>query len=62
MMFQNRVEGTYTWYTPEGMTAAEIMQIPTAKNFFPDEKSAQWYIDKMAEQKKEHQAKGIATE
>ncbi|KAJ3532458.1 hypothetical protein NMY22_g3508 [Coprinellus aureogranulatus] len=59
MAFQNVVDNSLTWYTPEGMTAEEIMQIPTAKNFFQDEKAAQWYIDAKAKEKAELRAKGI---
>ncbi|KAJ3508683.1 hypothetical protein NMY22_g16534 [Coprinellus aureogranulatus] len=59
MMFQNRVEGTYTWYTPEGMAAEEIMQIPTAKDFFVDVDAARWYIDYKAKEKAEILAKGF---
>ncbi|KAJ3515126.1 hypothetical protein NMY22_g14530 [Coprinellus aureogranulatus] len=59
MMFRNHVEDTYTWYTPEGMTAEEIMQIPTAKEFFGNLAAAQWYIDDKAREKVENLAEGI---
>ncbi|KAH6873759.1 hypothetical protein BKA70DRAFT_1577661 [Coprinopsis sp. MPI-PUGE-AT-0042] len=52
-VFNNVVEGTMTWYTPEGMTAAEIMQIPRAKNYLLHEGVAE------SEQKKRDRAKGI---
>ncbi|KAH6904998.1 hypothetical protein BKA70DRAFT_1565391 [Coprinopsis sp. MPI-PUGE-AT-0042] len=59
LAFANLADGKDTWYTPEGMTAAEIMQIPKAKRFFKDEESADFYIKYMAEQKKQDRAKGI---
>ncbi|KAJ3510765.1 hypothetical protein NMY22_g15871 [Coprinellus aureogranulatus] len=59
MMFGNVVDQSYTWYTPKGMTAKEIMQIPNAKQFFRNEKQAQWYIDHKAKEKSENMAKGI---
>ncbi|KAJ3510767.1 hypothetical protein NMY22_g15873 [Coprinellus aureogranulatus] len=59
MKFGNAVDQSFTWYTPEGMTAEEIMQIPNAKNFFRDAKQAQWYIDDKAKEKAENLAKGI---
>jgi ABC-type proline/glycine betaine transport system substrate-binding protein len=58
-MFTNIVDNTITWYTPEGMTAAEIMQIPKAKKFMQDEEGAELYIKQMAEQKKKDQAGGV---
>lgn len=58
-MFSNNADQTMTWYTPEGMSAAEIMEIPDAKNFFKDEDSARYYIEDMAEVKKKHREEGI---
>ncbi|KAH6905298.1 hypothetical protein BKA70DRAFT_1431387 [Coprinopsis sp. MPI-PUGE-AT-0042] len=59
LMFANVVDNTMTWYTPEGMTAAEIMQIPDAKEFLKDEEGAEFYIKKMAEEKKRDQENGV---
>ncbi|KAH6905031.1 hypothetical protein BKA70DRAFT_1565413 [Coprinopsis sp. MPI-PUGE-AT-0042] len=59
LMFANVVDNTMTWYTPEGMTAAEIMQIPDAKKFLKDEEGAEFYIKKMAEEKKRDQENGV---
>jgi hypothetical protein len=59
LAFVNPVDGGDTWYTPEGMTAAEIMQIPRAKRFFRDEFGAECYIKRMAERKRRNREKGI---
>jgi hypothetical protein len=59
LAFVNDVDGSNSWYTPEGMTAAEIMQIPRAKKFFGDESGAERYIKLMAAKKKRSQEKGI---
>ncbi|KAH6904993.1 hypothetical protein BKA70DRAFT_1226197 [Coprinopsis sp. MPI-PUGE-AT-0042] len=48
LAFANVVDGADTWYTPEGMTAAEIMQIPGARRFFDNEEEAEFYIQYMA--------------
>lgn len=59
LMFANVVENTKTWYTPEGMTAAEIMQIPRVKKFLEDEEAAECYIKQMTEQKKRDRENGV---
>ncbi|KAH6905011.1 hypothetical protein BKA70DRAFT_1431585 [Coprinopsis sp. MPI-PUGE-AT-0042] len=59
LVFSNKVEGIITSYTPEGMTAAEIMQIPRAKKYLVHESVAEWYIKHMAEKKKHHLEKGL---
>jgi hypothetical protein len=59
LAFVNVVDRANSWYTPEGMTAAEIMQIPRAKRLFGDESGAERYIKLMAEKKKRAEEKGI---
>ncbi|KAH6873757.1 hypothetical protein BKA70DRAFT_1413194 [Coprinopsis sp. MPI-PUGE-AT-0042] len=58
LVFFNKVDRTVTRYTPEGMTAAEIMQIPRAKKYLVHESVAEWYIKHMAEKKKRHREQG----
>lgn len=53
------MDGTETWYTPEGTTALEIMEIPDAKKLFSDEDGANSYIELMAREKKKHREKGL---
>jgi hypothetical protein len=57
--FINTVDGGDTWYTPEGMTAAEIMQIPGSKRLFGDESGAERYIKIKAEHKRRTEEKGM---
>jgi hypothetical protein len=59
LAFVNDVDGGISWYTPEGMTAAEIMQVPRAKRFFGNESGAECYIKRMAEKKRRAEEKGI---
>ncbi|KAH6904995.1 hypothetical protein BKA70DRAFT_1431571 [Coprinopsis sp. MPI-PUGE-AT-0042] len=58
-VFMNMVDQTHTFYTPEGMTAAEIMQIPRARKYLWDEETAKFYIKLRAEKKKRARENGI---
>ncbi|KAH6901531.1 hypothetical protein BKA70DRAFT_1229701 [Coprinopsis sp. MPI-PUGE-AT-0042] len=62
LMFVNVADNTKTWYTPEGMTAAEIMQIPHSKKFLQNEEGAEFYIKRMAEEKKRDRENGVFQE
>ncbi|KAF9479896.1 hypothetical protein BDN70DRAFT_878325 [Pholiota conissans] len=58
--FYNQKTGEQTWYTPEGMTAAEILRVPGAEKYWFDEADAEAYIREMAKQKAENGGKDIA--
>ncbi|KIM35481.1 hypothetical protein M413DRAFT_14550 [Hebeloma cylindrosporum] len=49
--FVNRKTGESTWYTPEGMTAEEILAIPDAKKYWWTTKQVEKYMKEMAAQK-----------
>ncbi|KAJ3510694.1 hypothetical protein NLJ89_g4530 [Agrocybe chaxingu] len=55
LSFEHRVTGEHSWYTPEGMTAAEIMEIPNASKHFRSVEDAKFYIKKMAAEKAEYE-------
>ena len=57
--FVNKKTGEETWYTPEGMTAAEILAIPGAKKFFPTLERAEAYIKIKKEEKAKNGGKDI---
>jgi len=50
-----------TWYYPEGATAAQIMQIPDAKRWFPvDEEAIVAYMQKMDAERAKYASAGDA--
>ncbi|KAF9531838.1 hypothetical protein CPB83DRAFT_903985 [Crepidotus variabilis] len=49
--FTNDKTGEETWYTPDGMTASEILKIPGAKKYWKNESDVQKYIKEMAAEK-----------
>ncbi|KDR70550.1 hypothetical protein GALMADRAFT_159776 [Galerina marginata CBS 339.88] len=50
--FVNRKTGESTWYTPEGMSAAEILAVPGAREYWSTVKEVEEYIKEKAEEKK----------
>ena len=51
LTFTNDKTGESTWYTPDGMSAAEIFVIPGAKKHWGSIEEVERYIKKMAEDK-----------
>lgn len=51
LTFTNDKTGECTWYTPEGMTAAEILAIPGAKKHWRSIGDVERYMKEMAESK-----------
>ncbi|KIM35471.1 hypothetical protein M413DRAFT_430813 [Hebeloma cylindrosporum] len=49
--FANSKTGEVTWYTPEGMTAEEILAIPDANKYWWTVKDVKRYMKEMAKQK-----------
>jgi hypothetical protein len=49
--FVNKKTGESTWYTPEGMSAAEIFAIRGAKKYWVDVEDVEKYIKEMADVK-----------
>jgi len=60
--FFNKKTGASTWYTPEGMSAADILAIPDAKNYWSTVKDVKEYIKEMADQKAKYGGKDIKDE
>jgi len=57
--FVNDKTGEQTWYTPEGMTAEEILRVPGAREYWNSVSDVQEYIKEMAEQKARSGGKDI---
>ncbi|CAA7258990.1 unnamed protein product [Cyclocybe aegerita] len=57
--FTNAKTGQSTWYTPEGMTAAEIFAIPGAKKYWSTTADVEVYIAKMAAEKAKYGGEDI---
>ena len=51
LSFYNGATGENSWYTPEGMTAEEILEIPGSNEYFKTKEQAQQYINQMAAEK-----------
>jgi len=51
LTFTNDKTGESTWYTPQGMTSAEILAIPGAKKHWGSTEQVEEYIKKMAQEK-----------
>ncbi|KIM35475.1 hypothetical protein M413DRAFT_348846 [Hebeloma cylindrosporum] len=49
--FVNRKTRELTWYTPEGMTAEEILAVPGAKKYWSTTAKVEKYIKEMAAEK-----------
>jgi len=60
--FFNEKTGASTWYTPEGMSAADILAIPDAKKYWSTVKDVEEYIKEMADQKAKNGGKDIKDE
>jgi len=57
--FYNSKTKEHTWYTPEGMSAAEILSVPDAKKYWSSIKEVEKYMEKMATQKAEAGGKDV---
>ena len=57
--FFNRKTVESTWYTPQGMTASEILEVPGAKKYWSTAEEAERYIKEMAEEKAKYGGKDI---
>ncbi|PPQ71920.1 hypothetical protein CVT26_007181 [Gymnopilus dilepis] len=51
LLFVHRKTDERTWYTPEGMSAEEILAIPRAKKYWSTVEEVEKYIKEMAEEK-----------
>jgi hypothetical protein len=47
-VFRNRVTGEITWYTPKGMTAEDILQIPRARRYWAIKEDVEAFMERMA--------------
>ncbi|KAF8966087.1 hypothetical protein BDZ97DRAFT_1756795 [Flammula alnicola] len=57
--FSNEKTGESTWYTPEGMSAAEILAIPDAKKYWSTTEEVEKYIRAMAAEKAKYGGQDI---
>lgn len=60
--FVNDKTGESTWYTPEGMTASEILQIPGARRYWSTNEEVEEYIKRMAADKVKFGGKDMGDE
>ena len=60
--FVNKKTGQSTWYTPEGMSASDILSIPGAKKYWSTIEEVEEYIKEMADQKAKNGGKDIKDE
>ncbi|KIM37925.1 hypothetical protein M413DRAFT_448189 [Hebeloma cylindrosporum] len=57
--FYNEKTGESTWYTPEGMSASDILAIPDAKKYWSTVEQVELYIREMAAQKAKYGGKDV---
>ncbi|KDR70554.1 hypothetical protein GALMADRAFT_254632 [Galerina marginata CBS 339.88] len=57
--FVNKVTGESTWYTPEGMSATDILAIPDAKKYWSKAEEVEVYIKEKADEKKKNGGKDV---
>jgi len=55
LSFWNAKTGESSWYTPDGMTADEIFEIPDAKTFFRSKEGVAGYMERCAIEKLQHE-------
>ncbi|RDB30104.1 hypothetical protein Hypma_013843 [Hypsizygus marmoreus] len=59
--FVNDKTGESTWYTPVGMSADEILQIPGAKKYWSTKEQVEEYVQQMAAEKAKYGGKDIGS-
>jgi len=57
--FVNIKTNKSTWYTPEGATAAEILEVPDASKYWSSVQEVEKYIKKMAAEKEQNGGKDV---
>jgi hypothetical protein len=60
LAFYNRKTGETTWYTPEGMSAEEMLQIPRARVYWRDKEQVEEFMERMATRKEKNNGYDVA--
>jgi hypothetical protein len=62
LSFYNRKTGEATWYTPKGMSAEDILQIPQAQVYWRNKEHVEEFMEEMAKRKEMYDGYDVADE